>query len=49
MNRKEFLRSLSRSLRGLPRAERAQSLDYYGEMIQDRMEEGLSEEEAVAC
>ena len=48
MNRKEFLRSLSRSLRGLPRAERAQSLDYYGEMIQDRMEEGLSEEEAVA-
>ncbi len=49
MNRKEFLRSLSRSLRGMPRAERAQSLEYYGEMIQDRMEEGLSEEEAVAC
>ena len=48
MNRKEFLRSLSRSLRGLSRAERAQSLDYYGEMIQDRVEEGLSEEEAVA-
>ena len=48
MNRKEFLRALSRSLRGLSRAERAQSLDYYGEMIQDRVEEGLSEEEAVA-
>ena len=48
MNRKEFLRSLSRSLRGLSRAERAQSLDYYGKMIQDRVEEGLSEEEAVA-
>ncbi|MGN0184169.1 MAG: DUF1700 domain-containing protein [Aristaeellaceae bacterium] len=48
MNKKEFLRVLSRSLRGLPRAERAQSLEYYGEMIQDRMEEGLSEEEAVA-
>ena len=48
MNKKEFLRVLSRSLRGMPRTERAQSLEYYGEMIQDRMEEGLSEEEAVA-
>ena len=49
MNKKEFLRSLSGSLRGMPRGERAQSLEYYGEMIQDRMEEGLSEEAAVAC
>ena len=49
MNKREFLRSLSASLRGMPRGERAQSLEYYGEMIQDRMEEGLSEEEAVAC
>lgn len=48
MNKREFLRSLSGSLRGMPRRERAQSLEYYGEMIQDRMEEGLSEEEAVA-
>ena len=48
MNKREFLRTLSRSLRGMPRGERAQSLEYYGEMIQDRMEEGLSEEEAVA-
>lgn len=49
MNKRAFLRALSRELRGLPRGERAASLDYYGEMIQDRMEEGLSEEEAVAC
>ena len=48
MNKRAFLRALSRELRGLPRGERAASLDYYGEMIQDRMEEGLSEEEAVA-
>ena len=48
MNKRKFLRALSRALRGMPRAERAQSLEYYGEMIQDRMEEGLSEEEAVA-
>ena len=42
MNKRAFLRALSRELRGLPRGERAASLDYYGEMIQDRMEEGLS-------
>lgn len=47
MNKKTFVRSLSRRLRALPAAERAQSLDYYTEMIQDRMEEGLSEEQAV--
>ena len=49
MNKKEFLRVLSDALRGMPRAERARSLEYYGEMIQDRMEEGMSEEAAVAC
>lgn len=49
MNKKEFLRGLSDALRGMPRAERARSLEYYGEMIQDRMEEGMSEEAAVAC
>ncbi len=47
MNRKTFVRLLSRRLRALPAAERAESLDYYTEMIQDRMEEGLSEEQAV--
>ena len=49
MNKKEFLRVLSDALRGMPRAERARSLEYYGEMIQDRMEEGMSEAAAVAC
>lgn len=49
MNKQAFLRELSGSLRELPRAERAQSLEYYGEMIQDRMEEGMTEEAAVAC
>ena len=48
MNKKEFLRSLSDALRGMPRAERARSLEYCAEMIQDHMEEGVSEEEAVA-
>ena len=48
MNKKEFLRSLSGSLRRMSRVERAKSLEYCAEMIQDHMEEGLSEEEAVA-
>lgn len=47
MNKKTFVRLLSRRLRALSAAERAESLDYYTEMIQDRMEEGLSEEQAV--
>ena len=33
----------------LPEADIQCSLDYYSEMIDDRMEEGLSEEEAVAA
>lgn len=46
MNKKEFLRRLSRSL---PLSERKERVTFYSEMIDDRMEEGLSEEEAVAA
>jgi len=47
MNKKGFLRALSRKLRPLSHDERQASLAYYTEMIQDGMEEGLSEEQAV--
>ena len=49
MKRSEFLNKLKASLWALPEADRQCSLDYYSEMIDDRMEEGLSEEEAVAA
>lgn len=49
MNKQEFLKKLQQQLQGLPAADQQRSLDYYREMIDDRMEDGLSEEEAVAA
>lgn len=48
MNKKHFERLLARKLRSLPRQERQASLNYYAEMIQDRIEKGMSEEAAVS-
>ncbi len=47
MNKREFLSVLRERLSGLPEEDIDGSVDYYSEMIDDRMEEGLSEEEAV--
>ena len=49
MNRKEYLDRLEDLLACLPREQRAESLAFYGEMIDDRIEEGMTEEEAVAA
>ena len=49
MKKKEFLEKLRASLWAMPEADKQRSVDYYAEMIDDRMEEGLSEEEAVAA
>ncbi len=49
MNKKEFARALGIRLIRLPRQERRQSIDYYLEMIDDHMEDGLSEEAATAA
>ena len=49
MDKYNFLLQLSERLKSLPEHDRQRSVDYYGEMIADRMEEGLSEEEAVAA
>lgn len=48
MNKQEFLDSLRIALSGLPVNELEERLNLYSESIDDRMEEGLSEEEAVA-
>ena len=48
MNKTEFLLALEEQLSALPWDEVSDRWDYYSEMIDDRMEEGLSEEEAVA-
>lgn len=47
MNKDAFLSALRGRLSGLPEEDIKMSLDYYNEIIDDRMEEGLSEEEAV--
>ena len=47
MTKNEFLSSLSQTLAELPEQDVAQSLAYYSEMIDDYMENGMTEEEAV--
>lgn len=47
MDKKAFLSQLKKDLFGLPRADINERLNFYSEMIDDYMEEGLSEEEAV--
>lgn len=49
MGKEEFLTALQDALHGLPAKDLERSLEFYGEMIDDRMEDGLSEEEAVAA
>lgn len=49
MRKQEFLDKLKASLWAMPEADKQRSMDYYAEMIDDRMEDGLSEEEAVAA
>ena len=49
MLKTEFLTELQNGLSGLPQADIDERLSFYSEMIDDRMEEGLSEEEAVAA
>ncbi len=48
MNREQFINELRRRLVGLPVEDIDRSVDFYSEMIDDRIEEGLDENEAVA-
>ena len=48
MTKLKFLFSLRDKLSGLPEEDVEERLSFYSEMIEDRMEDGLSEEEAVA-
>ncbi|MBQ7379346.1 MAG: DUF1700 domain-containing protein [Clostridia bacterium] len=48
MTKQEFLSKLGSGLTGLTEADAQERLTFYSEMIDDRMEEGLSEEDAVA-
>lgn len=49
MKKLEFLMALHSRLAGLPEADREERVSFYCEMIEDRVEEGMPEEEAVAA
>lgn len=48
MSKQEFLEYLRKGLSGLPQEDIEERLTFYGEMIDDRIEEGLTEEDAVS-
>lgn len=47
MSKQEFLEQLRKGLCGLPEADIEERVMFYGEMIDDRIEEGVTEDEAV--
>lgn len=49
MTKLQFLLALHEKLAGLPREDVEERLNFYSEMIEDRMEEGMTEEDAVAA
>lgn len=49
MSKEEFLAAISARLNGLPQSDMDKTLEFYSEMIDDRVEEGMSEEDAVAA
>lgn len=48
MTKKEYLKALKRSLSRLKRADRNSLLDFYKEIIDDKTENGKTEEEAIS-
>lgn len=49
MTKMKFLMALHDKLAGLPKDDVEERLNFYSEMIEDRMEEGLLEDDAVAA
>ena len=49
MNKTEFTNQLTAALAGLSEEDIRKSVDFYTEMIDDRIEDGMPEEEAVAA
>jgi len=47
MTKTEYLKKLRRALRQVKAEERSKSLAYFGEVIDDRMEDGVSEQDAI--
>jgi len=48
MTKSQFLDRIKAGIASLPQGDKEKYLEYYSEMVDDRMEEGMTEEEAVA-
>lgn len=48
MKKEEFLQELEKRLKGLPKDEIDERVSFYSEMVDDHMEEGKTEDEAIA-
>jgi uncharacterized membrane protein len=48
MNKQEFINCLYKNLSGLPKRDADERISFYVEMIDDRIEEGFSEEDAIS-
>ena len=49
MNKQMFLEALRQQLMGLSQNDMEKSLEYYSEMIDDQIEDGICEEDAVSA
>lgn len=48
MNKNDYLKRLERALKNISKEERQRTLSYYSELIDDRIEEGIPEAQAVS-
>ena len=48
MTKKEFINELEKKMKGLPKEDIRDRLLFYNEMIDDYVEDGLTEEEAIS-
>ena len=49
MNKEQFLQQLAYHIAGLPQSDVMHWLEYYDDMLDDRIEDGMSEEDAIAA
>lgn len=47
MNKEQFLTQVKQRISALPQTDIEKSLDYYSEIIDDYIEDGLSQEQAI--
>ena len=48
MNKQEFLSALQQELSGIPQNDKEERLNFYSEIIDDRIEDGLTEDQAIS-